>query len=315
MNIRDNYLERDQCDSIKGICILFVFASHFMQYVTQAGGLAIPIARVFGQTMVAPFLFYSGYGVMEQIKRKGVVYVRSMPKRRILTTLINFDVAVLLFAVLNMVLGHHQTLSQVLLSLTCWDSIGNSNWYIFVIILCYAIACISYLCARRFAAEVALALCLVSMFALSFVRPQWWYDTILCFPVGMIYSQRKDLVEQICQRLFPFVFPLFVAVGILLLYRCPTIRGLGLNVKAITLVLAMVMFTMKVSVANTMLQWFGRHLFAIYIYQRIPMIIFSTLHPAAFQDWRWCFYFILSFMVTVLIAAVYPKFAIHFTHD
>ena len=41
------------------------------------------------QLMVTMFLFYSGYGVMESIKRKGDDYIKSFPKKRILTTLIN----------------------------------------------------------------------------------------------------------------------------------------------------------------------------------------------------------------------------------
>lgn len=141
MKLIPDYLGREQCDSVKGIFILWVFLSHFMGYVAKVGGYVVPV--YIGQMMVTLFLFYSGYGVMESIKKKGDDYVRSMPKRRILTTLLNFDIAVLAFVALNLLLGNPMTLKQIALSLVCWDSVGNSNWYIFVILCCYLAAFIA----------------------------------------------------------------------------------------------------------------------------------------------------------------------------
>lgn len=42
------------------------------------------------------FLFYSGYGIMESIKNKGEKYISTVPKKRILNVLVNFDIAVLI---------------------------------------------------------------------------------------------------------------------------------------------------------------------------------------------------------------------------
>lgn len=138
MKLNPDYLGREQCESVKGIFILLVFFSHFMGYVRQTGGVAFDMPL--GQLIVTLFLFYSGYGVMESIRTKGAAYVREMPKRRILTTLLNFDIAVLAFIGVDLLLGQSLTAKQCLLSLVAWDSVGNSNWYIFVILLCYVAA-------------------------------------------------------------------------------------------------------------------------------------------------------------------------------
>ena len=50
------------------------------------------------------FLFYSGYGVMESIRKKGEAYVVAMPRHRVAGTLINFDVAVLIFLVVDLLM-------------------------------------------------------------------------------------------------------------------------------------------------------------------------------------------------------------------
>lgn len=143
MKIISDYLGREQCDSIKGLFLLFVFFRHFMGYVIQAGGHTYVFDEYLGQMIVTLFLFYSGFGVMESIKKKGDEYVKSMPKRRILTTLVNFDIAVLAFIALDLMLGRPITIKQTLLSFVCWESVGNSNWYIFAIICCYIAAFVS----------------------------------------------------------------------------------------------------------------------------------------------------------------------------
>lgn len=74
---------------------------------------------------------------MESIFKKGQAYVESFPRRRLLPTLLNFDVAVAAFLLLNVVLGIKHSKHDIILAFTGWTSLGNSNWYIFVILLCY----------------------------------------------------------------------------------------------------------------------------------------------------------------------------------
>lgn len=147
----EDYLDKYQCNSIKGIFILLVFLSHITPYITKSGyvygqldKVALLIGNNIGQLVVVMFLFYSGYGVMEQVQKRGTDYVNSMPRKRILVTLLNFDVAVVLFVIANLLLGLDLSVRQIVLSLFCWDSVGNSNWYIFVILACYTIVYLGY---------------------------------------------------------------------------------------------------------------------------------------------------------------------------
>ncbi len=309
MNIRIDYLDHTQCDTVKGFFILMVFVSHFMQYVAQAGGYVVNL--FIGQLMVAPFLFYSGYGVMESIKAKGVAYVRTMPKRRILTTLLNFDVAVIAFIILDVIIGHPLTIKQITFSFVCWDSVGNSNWYIFVILLCYAIAYVSASLFKIFVGEVVLALCIVCMFVLFFMRPYWWYDTILCFPIGMLYSEKKMFIEKCVKKFYLVILAVCAMIAFVGVFRCPRLYGFGLNIKAIAFALAVVLFTMRFPVRNGALEWCGKHLFPLYIYQRIPMIVLFAADPKGFANWRMPIYLVFSLVVTITIASLYPKVAIH----
>ena len=137
-----DYISKEQCNAIKGIFILFVFTRHIWPYLSKFGydfsapgdSLFINIDRWMGQLLVVAFLFYSGFGVMESIKSKGEPYIDNMPRKRILNTLLNFDVAVFVFIVIDLILGINLKLNTTLLAFTGWTSIGNSNWYIFIII-------------------------------------------------------------------------------------------------------------------------------------------------------------------------------------
>lgn len=77
--INNNYLEISRTNSIKGIFILLVFLSHARNYISAyaeysqnpLNGIYDIFQNHLGQGVVIMFLFYSGYGVMESIKRKG----------------------------------------------------------------------------------------------------------------------------------------------------------------------------------------------------------------------------------------------------
>lgn len=131
------YIGKETTSTINGLFIWLVFISHFMSYLPSSVNNLV--GNTLGQLVVVMFLFYSGYGCAAQYLSKGESYLRSFPTKRILTTLINFDIAVCAFVVVALLLGKSITMRQVLLSFVCWDSVGNSNWYIFVIILCYTL--------------------------------------------------------------------------------------------------------------------------------------------------------------------------------
>lgn len=99
-----DYMSKRMTNSIKGIFICLVFLSH----ISKCADFSHPILdrpyRIFqgvtGQCIVTLFLFYSGFGIMESVKKGGVAYIRKLPIQRLLKTLLLFDSAVLIFLIL-----------------------------------------------------------------------------------------------------------------------------------------------------------------------------------------------------------------------
>lgn len=123
--------------SVKGIFVAIVFFSHFRTYPGIIPNYDFPVIWLcdqLGQMMVAVFLFYSGYGVFESVKTKGLSYVKKFPRKRILKFLLQFDVAVMCFLGVGIALGEDFSLTRIVLSLIAWDDLGNSNWFVFAIL-------------------------------------------------------------------------------------------------------------------------------------------------------------------------------------
>lgn len=310
----DGYLSRNQTDSIKGIFILVVFLSHANGYIARSGyayntlgdNLFTLFFSLIGQLMVVMFLFYSGYGVMESIKKKGSEYVCKIPRRRVLNTLLNFDVVVFLFLIADLLIGKNVTVTQFLLSLIAWFSIGNSTWFIFVIILCYISTWIiaslfPTLIDKHRLGGIMMVLLSVIAIVLAFYKPSWWYDTILAYPAGVVYSEYKEQIEHIVKKRY-FLWLFSTTVLLMLLYMTPYgLRGFKTNFVGIAFALWIVLLTMKINIGNRFLSWCGAQLFPMYIYQRIPMMIMAAIGPIFFLIEMPLLFVVICFIATLLV--------------
>lgn len=312
-----DYMSVEKTAAIKGIFILIVFFSHFNSYVEYTlpiDQLYLKYFKLIGQCMVTLFMFYSGYGVMESIRKKNMPYVRKMPVTRVLGTLFRFDIAILLFALMNLILSHSFTGKQLLLSLVAWDSIGNSNWYIFAILITYIVTYLAFMIFRdKGKYYPAVAAVTIGLLAYIFVlahfklKQGWWYDTILLYACGMWYSLLRGKIEKLINKnlaVYGVVFLLTLAGALYFMKN----RGKSFVHTELCMVLfaaAVVLFTMRVSLNNAVLRWCGKNLFGLYILQRIPMVVFREIGVADFNIYV---YFVLSLAVTVLLAWLFDKY-------
>ncbi len=303
-NANPNYMSKETTTSIKGIFILLVFFSHFNSYVTYTNQFdLIYYQHIGGQTMVTLFLFYSGYGVMESIKKKKESYINSIPSKRFLSTLFNFDCAVILFLILGLLRNETFSFNQIALSFIGWDSLGNSNWYIFVILLLYIITYFIFKLIKHknyllHATILLFTICVLVYSCIRFnIKPYYWYDTALCYVFGVFYSLLKEKVDTYLKHnLLWFIMLVASTIMFFIIKSIPSIiTNLATNLIFPSLI---ILTTMRFNVGNKILQWFGQHLFEIYILQRIPMIIFKDFGIDQISIY---FYFVLSLVFTVIL--------------
>lgn len=306
----EDYISRDRTLAIKGLFTLLIFVSHFSGYVSYSGALD-GAYRTFqtwmGQLVVAMFLFYSGYGIMESIAKKGAPYVRGMPVNRVLKVLVHFDIAVLLFWLVQSLLGEKYSGQTVALSLLGWDTLGNSNWYIFDILWAYIITWAGFSLFRknRCAALIAVTVLSAAFALLMHVYKQpHWFNTFFCYAAGMWYSRYRGDIEKLVLK---SGFSYFAALLTLALtyMLCRRLGGWPefAMLQAPFFALALTAATMKVRVDNPVLRWYGDHLFEVYMIQRIPMIVFGKLGMGA-NKYLYC---AASFAAATVLAWVFKK--------
>ncbi|HBL40304.1 MAG TPA: hypothetical protein DDY98_01520 [Ruminococcaceae bacterium] len=276
---REDALSMRTTNSLRGFFILLVMLSHFRDYCSPYKStfdvLGGRISDELGQLIVVLFLFYSGYGVCEAIQKKGSGYVRSFPKNRILKTLLHYDLALLPFLMVGFLFYSGFSARKMIGAFLAWDSLGNSNWYIFAMLVLYAITWIAFSVfgKRKYLAAAAVTvLTIVYMFVVSKFQGYWWYDTVLCYPLGMWFSLFKTKIIPFVTRnnLVWLVTVAVLAVG--LRYTHWVGRAIWWRVaEACCFALLVVFGSMKLTVHNRVLEWLGKHTFEIFILQRLPM--------------------------------------------
>lgn len=314
--INNNYLEISRTNSIKGIFILLVFLSHARNYISAyaeysqnpLNGIYDIFQNHLGQGVVIMFFFYSGYGVMESIKKKGTNYINAIPKKRFAKTLINFDIAVIIFILLNLCLStlKNYTIPKVLLSFIGWESVGNSNWYIFAMLVMYLITYASFKIFKNkyhCAATLVTVLTVAYIIVLSFFKDAWWFDTVFLYPLGIWYSLSKEKVEAFVKKkpinyyaVFLLCFGVFVVSHLL--------RGniFLYEISQIALCAIVVAVTMKIDINNKVINFLGSNLFEIYILMRIPMTV--LLHFGITDTFP---FVLISLAVTIVLAVLFKN--------
>lgn len=300
----EEYMSKKQTTIINSMFLILVFYSHFFSYINEVNQidnyLKFIIQNV-GQLMVTTFLFYSGYGIYESIK-KNKQYKNNFFKKRFLPTFINFAIAIFLFIIVNILVGNKLNILKVLLSFTGYEAIGNSNWYMFAIFCEYIFLMISFQLFKNDKNQIhgVLIFSIAYIIIISILKERHWYDTILCFPAGMYFSYFKCKIEKYILNnktygltlitslvLFVLLYILHRSVSSVIIY----------NVISILFVFIIILLSIKVKFNNKMFEYLGKRLFWIYILQRIPMIIFKGM-------FNYQVYFVICIVITLILAEI-----------
>ena len=300
----EDYCGKDPTTAIKGVLALIILTSHMREYIdlqpTFTNHLFNQFFLYLDQSMVALYFFYSGFGICESLRDKPN-YRSGFLKNRFLKTLLHFDLAVLLFVIASFIptAQHSYPPKNYLLCWTGWESVGNSNWFMFAILTLYLIA-LGAMWIRGGWMSLKVLLPTAALWGLLFLTHEgrhWWYDTLLTFPLGMLYSELKPRIDQTLRK--PYAWWLsFVTLAALYVGVHHLIGVDKWGLVSCLFCLVIVVGSMKVQIGNPILKWLGINAFAIYILQRLPMNILSDLGVHR----QLAVYVPLVFLLTFLLA-------------
>lgn len=310
------YISIKQSNVIKGIFVLLVVLKHGSSYLNLNGILDGPYKSFdshLGQMVVSMFLFYSGFGMIKSIMKKRFSYIKTLPVKRFLIVVLNFDIAVILFEIMNICLKIHFDWKTILLSFTGWVGVGNSNWYMFAIFVLYILLFVSFYFLKWFDRDISLyiGMTIFTILSIMFVyweikvgQPTWFYNTIILFALGGWFALFQDKIESVLLK-NDYIYLSAGAIMTVLYWISFKNRSYGIkaySVWAVLFTLAVVVITMKINIKSTALEWIGKRVFSIYILQRIPMIVLTKTGFAQNSPYA---FIVMAFLITLGLAVVF----------
>ena len=281
-----DYCSPKNTSTANAVFSVLIFISHGVTYIDMNNSLDdayLGIKTFLAQGVVVTYLFYSGFGIMESIKKKGYNYVKRMPIDRFFKLWYQFALMLCLFIITNLFMKKNFSITDNLLAFTGFTSIGNDNWYLFVTFALYIIVFISFIICRKhhnFAIiGVFVLTCAFILFEIKLELPRRYFDTILCFPLGMLYSQLKPIIDKIVMKNDILWIVITTAVFTVCMFGSQN-RDEHLIFRMLFMCSAPIFITllmMKIQCRSTILDWFGNHIFSFFMLQRIPMRLLEYL--------------------------------------
>lgn len=281
-----NNFEKDSTTCINGIFVVLVFLSHFhfeIENFYKIDSVYLKFQMICGQCVVCSFLFYSGYGIYENLKKNRATHSRKLILSKFPKLLLRFDICVLLYAIAQFCIGNHSSLKEILLSLLTIKSLGNSNWYISYILLMYLVIWLTF----RVFKNDNIALCFVTfaniaytiLFVFFDAKDSHYYVTSFVLPLGMYFSMYKEKIEKFINKriflCFIIFFSLYVASWILKVKF--VLPEYTYNIVSLLFTSTLILATYKIQINNKILLLLGKNVFQIYILQHLPMMILKPI--------------------------------------
>lgn len=300
----EDYASVEKSNAIKGIFVVLIFFSHARQYMNLTDVYSkyyIDVQTYLHQTIVVPFLFFSGYGIMQSIKKRGMDYVKTIPVRRILKVLLRFAIAISFVCGFNFIY-----------SFTSWKKVIDNNWYVYAILLAYTITFVAFTIFRKNAYIAAACVTIFMIIIVYFFdktrcRDTYYYNTILVYCLGIWFALLKGLFDKACMK-NEFTWLVMIAILGMIYYVAHKnwLQSIWCyEIWACLFMLLILVFSMKISINNGILQFFGKHIFSIYILQRIPMD-FINIH---YDVVKIPYIFLITSLIATLIIAVIFDYA------
>lgn len=276
----EDFLSRTTTLSVNGIFILIVFYSHFANdyYTVELAkdGMMHSVKMFLGQLMVTSFLFYSGYGVFRQLEARAG-YARKILTNRMPKVWLHYAFAVVLYVAVQLLRGNTYSPVQYILAFVGWQGIGNSDWYIFTILALYLITWFSFTLLDnnpKAAVTMTFVCTAVYMLLMAKHKADYWYNTALCYPFGMLVGLQEEKTRKFLLNNGKYFLSLAGMLALLLvLKQYQKVSFWYYNLYALVFISLVVLVTMKVQFRSPALEFFGRHLFWIYMLHRIPLML------------------------------------------
>ncbi len=185
----------------------------------------------YGILAVCFYFFSSGFGLMKRWMTDDK-YIKGFMRRRIFTVLVPFFICNYIYLtdalIQNIKVGAHFHPLEVVCSFFGFFLINNQMWFAVEIMILYLVFRIVFAKVKKpvpgiiIMTIVVLVMMVIGLLCGHSDSPvmsywfmgEWWYNTILMFPIGMFYAYKEERLNKIFRKAFVSIL---IASGILLI--------------------------------------------------------------------------------------------------
>ena len=290
--------------AIQGLMALCIVCHHTAQQTCVnwlPSGNIVNGLNVFSDTgflFVGVFFFWSGYGLFKSFKNKQK-YLSGFISKRVVPVLVPYVIVCFLF-----------TLERIFVfkeKMPLWFKITNFTgitigyyfgWYIQAIVVFYLVFYFAFKYSRYDFDAILYVFAGVLLWVVAgliidhndyFMRGQWWYNSTMLFPFGVLFAKNESKIIEFLKKRFKILVPSSIILFFLSFFFSRFMESIGgyygemmgfpfskkILYRVLTLtpqLLAAVMFTlililicMKAKFHNKVLDFLGSHTLEIYL--------------------------------------------------
>lgn len=290
-------LTKDNTTYLKGISMSMIVIHHIYQYLVSVYGLPrmwwydIPLQNL-GYLATGVFFFLSGYGIFVSARRYASTSISHGLKRclRLYKPVVCMFIVEVIYRMANDMPIEY--LKWIELSLMC-----SSLWFLKVIMGLYILTSVVLFIFTKYRTRVIVTILAVVIYILIAIDSNLspvYYNSILCFPLGMLLAngkcapRRKYYMPIIC------VFPFIVGSILSIIAGSLVLRILGMVISSTAFSLLILVFA-PAKLGRHFLSYVGANSLIVYIAQ---MFLCAYLRPNTPGAFVLCFILFL-FVITI----------------
>ncbi len=270
--------------ALKGLLALSIVLCHMTSRVNYE--LPLVSFTVMGSIGVGCFFFLSGYALIFSMKKR-TNYMQCFIKKRFIKILIPYLLMLVCYIIIICVIGN-RTFIDVILSFSGGYPVSNS-WYVFACLYCYFLFWLAFYKNQkmeRFVNSLMVIVVGIILYvlvtAILFKWSDWWYKTIVCFPLGLIWGYYNEKIQIFLQKKYLGIF-VVSCIFFVLSYLLPSIMGrlfrlhgnyiwllndIFMGISG-TLLIAILLY--KICVSNVVTNFLGDVSYEIYLFHGFVM--------------------------------------------
>ena len=335
--------------AIQGLMALCIVCHHTAQQTCVtwlASGNIVNGLNVFSDTgflFVGVFFFWSGYGLFKSFKSKQK-YLSGFISKRVVPVLVPYVIVCFLF-----------TLERIFVfkeKMPLWFKITNFTgitigyyfgWYIQAIVVFYLVFYFAFKYSRYDFDAILYVFAGVLLWVVAgliidhndyFMRGQWWYNSTMLFPFGVLFAKNESKIIEFLKKRFKILVPSSIILFFLSFFFSRFMESIGgyygemmgfpfskkILYRVLTLtpqLLAAVMFTlililicMKAKFHNKVLDFLGSHTLEIYLTHAFFLEFFAISYnykrDSIFYERPWLL-LLVTFILTIPTAVLLKK--------